>query len=357
MILLISIFLICNKAYIIFCQNPNIFNAVINKYKSEEIYETSFIIKEEIQKIFNTSEESFNIPLYISIIDLTHINILNISNDRQTYLNNYNNLLGVSDRVFYNTKKKDKTNKNKIIKVFLNDTILIRNNSNLDEMIIRKIIFEKDKFNIDLYFLKNRYMNQYQNINSDNQNLFKFYDLNIIFFNDSNILYKNIEKNDLVILQKIENELTEVTIIELVNRFINNFINDSIPIKLRNKIDIWIKIKNIINDLLELEHCNINLHNFLLNYEVNQIREKIGNIEKNLLPLLFSNKNIDENLIDFNNSINDLKEYLGKYKVNQNDYRIDLYFYILTLIVIFLIVILSYTIYKEFKKAFYKKIK
>ena len=82
MILLISIFLICNKAYIIFCQNPNIFNAVINKYKSEEIYETSFIIKEEIQKIFNTSEESFNIPLYISIIDLTHINILNISNDR-----------------------------------------------------------------------------------------------------------------------------------------------------------------------------------------------------------------------------------------------------------------------------------
>ena len=200
-------------------------------------------------------------------------------------------------------------------------------------------------------------MNQYQNINSDNQNLFKFYDLNIIFFNDSNILYKNIEKNDLVILQKIENELTEVTIIELVNRFINNFINDSIPIKLRNKIDIWIKIKNIINDLLELEHCNINLHNFLLNYEVNQIREKIGNIEKNLLPLLFSNKNIDENLIDFNNSINDLKEYLGKYKVNQNDYRIDLYFYILTLIVIFLIVILSYTIYKEFKKAFYKKIK
>jgi hypothetical protein len=358
MCLIISLLLFCNEAFIIFCQNQNIFNIIINEYKSNEKYETSLIINDEIQKIFNTKEESFYIPLYISIIDLTNINRLNISNDRQTYLNNYNNLLGVSDRVIYNPKNKEKNNyKNKTMKIMLNGTMIIKNNSNLDEMIIKRIIFEKDKYNIDLYFLKNRYMSQYQNINIDNQNLFKFYDLNIIFFNDSNYLYRGIENNNLVILEKIEKELNEEKIIEIINRFINDIINDSMPNKLKIKIDLWLKIKDIFNDLLKLEHCNINLHNFLLSYEILEIKKKIRNIEKNLLPLLFYDRNKDKNFIDFNNSINDLKEFLKKYNVSQNDYKIDLYFFIVTLIMIILIVILSYKIYTEFKKAFYKKIK
>ena len=124
------------------------------------------------------------------------------------------------------------------MKVFLNGTVIIKNNSDLDEIIIKKIIFEKNKYNIDLYFLKNRYMSQYQNINSDNQNLFKFYDLNIIFFNDSNYLYRWIENNNLVILEKIEKELNEEKIIEIINRFINDIINDSLPNKLKIKINL-----------------------------------------------------------------------------------------------------------------------
>ena len=152
MLFTIFIFLFFNKIENILCQNQNLFKNIIDNFKSNTNYETSLIINEEIQKIFNTKNDSFSIPIYISIIDLTHVNILNISNDRNTYLNNYNYLLGVSDRVIYDKKKKGKEKENKLIKVFLNGTIAIKNNSNLDEMIIRKIIFEKNEFNIELYF-------------------------------------------------------------------------------------------------------------------------------------------------------------------------------------------------------------
>ena len=280
---------------------------------------------------------------------------MNISNDRETYLYNYNNLLGVSDRVIINIKKKEK--KNKLIKVFLNGTIIVKNNSFLDESITKKIIFEKKGFNLELYFLKNRYINQYQNINKNNERLFKFYDLNIIFFKDENNLYKGIEKNDLVYLQKLENNLTDIEIDEVIQRFIKDFINDKIPIRLNNKIDIWIKIKNSFNELLKMKQCNVNLHNFLLTYEIKQIKEKIEEIELNILPLLFNEENKDNNFIVFNNSVNNLKEFLNKYNLNKNDYKIDLYFSILTLIAIIIVAILCYKIYVEFKIAFLKKIK
>ena len=109
--------------------------------------------------------------------------------------------------------------------------------------------------------------------------------------------------------------------------------------------------------MIKLKYCHINLHNFLLTYEIKQIKEKIGNIEKNLLPLLFNGENNDINFIDFNNSINDLKNYLVKYNITQNEYKIDLYFSFITLVAILLVVILCYKIYNEFRLAFYKKIK
>ena len=355
MIFIYIIFLISNEIKNIFCQNLNIFQNIISQYTSSKNYESSLIIFDEIQKIFNTKNESFSIPIYISIIDLTHINILNISNDRDTYLNNYNNLLGVSDRVIYDKKKKMK--ENKLIKVFLNGTVMIKNNSELEEMIIKKIIFEKKDYNIELYFLKNRYMSQYQTINEDNRKLLKFYDLNIIFYKDCKNLYKDIEKNDFVILEKIENDLNENDITILVNNYINNFINDLIPLKIQNKINIWMEIKNIFNNMLKLEHCKINLHNFLLFYEIKQVKEKIENIEKNLIILLHNEENQNKNFIDFNNSINDLKNFLERYNVSQNDSKIDFYFYIISLIAIALVVFLLYKIYQEFIKAFYKKIK
>ena len=307
-----SIFFIYKVVYI-FCQNQNLFQNIIDNYKSNSNYETSYIINDEMQKIFNTKEESFSIPIYISILDLTHINILNITNDRKIYLDNYNNLLGVSNRVIINKKIKENKNKNKLIQVFLNGTISIQNNSNLDEMIIKKILFEKADYKIDLYFLNNRYMSQYQNINKDNQNLFKFYDLNVIFFHDYNNLYKEIEKNEFVFLKKIENNLTENETEQLVYKFIEDFINDSEPIKLKNKVKDWIKIKNIINDMLKMKQCNVNLHNFLLMNEIKHIKEKIEIIEQNLLPILFSEENKEKNFIEFNKSINNLKEYLNNH--------------------------------------------
>jgi hypothetical protein len=246
---------------------------------------------------------------------------------------------------------------NKLIKVFLNGTVMIKNNSELEEMIIKKIIFEKKDYNIELYFLKNRYMSQYQTINEDNRKLLKFYDLNIIFYKDCKNLYKDIEKNDFVILEKIENDLNENDITILVNNYINNFINDLIPLKIQNKINIWMEIKNIFNNMLKLEHCKINLHNFLLFYEIKEVKEKIENIEKNLIILLHNEENQNKNFIDFNNSINDLKNFLERYNVSQNDSKIDFYFYIISLIAIALVVFLLYKIYQEFIKAFYKKIK
>ena len=213
----------------IFCKNQNLFELIINNHKSKIDYESSFIINEEIKKIFEI-KESIHIPIYISIIDLTNINRLNISNDRDSYFNNYNNLLGVSDRVYIKNKSNKNKNKNKstnkIIKVFLNGTIAFKNISNFDEMINNKIIFEKEDYYIDLYFLKNRYMSQYQNINEHNQKLFKFYDMNILFYNNEKNLYKGIESNDLVILEKIENNLnlTEKEMNKIINDFIYDFI-------------------------------------------------------------------------------------------------------------------------------------
>ena len=351
-----SIFFIYKVVYI-FCQNQNLFQNIIDNYKSNSNYETSYIINDEMQKIFNTKEESFSIPIYISILDLTHINILNITNDRKIYLDNYNNLLGVSNRVIINKKIKENKNKNKLIQVFLNGTISIQNKSNLDEMIVKKILFEKADYKIDLYFLNNRYMSQYQNINKDNQNLFKFYDLNVIFFHDYNNLYKEIEKNEFVFLKKIENNLTENETEQLVYKFIEDFINDSEPIKLKNKVKDWINIKNIINDMLKMKQCNVNLHNFLLMNEIKHIKEKIEIIEQNLLPILFSEENKEKNFIEFNKSINNLKEYLNKYDVYQNDYKIDIYFTFLTLGAIIIVLFLCYKIYNEFKIAFFRKIK
>ena len=351
-----SIFFIYKVVYI-FCQNQNLFQNIIDNYKSNSNYETSYIINDEMQKIFNTKEESFSIPIYISILDLTHINILNITNDRKIYLDNYNNLLGVSNRVIINKKIKENKNKNKLIQVFLNGTISIQNKSNLDEMIVKKILFEKADYKIDLYFLNNRYMSQYQNINKDNQNLFKFYDLNVIFFHDYNNLYKEIEKNEFVFLKKIENNLTENETEQLVYKFIEDFINDSEPIKLKNKVKDWINIKNIINDMLKMKQCNVNLHNFLLMNEIKHIKEKIEIIEQNLLPILFSEENKEKNFIEFNKSINNLKEYLNKYDVYQNDYKIDIYFTFLTLGAIIIVIFLCYKIYNEFKIAFFRKIK
>ena len=357
MIFIFSLLIIFNEIAIHFCQFQNLFKKIIDNFKSNKNYDTYLILNNEIQKILNTKNESFSIPIYISILDLTHINILNISNDRDTYLMNYNYLLGVSDRVIYDKKKKEKEKGNNLIKVFLNKTIVIKNNSYLGEMIIKKIIFEKEGFNIDLYFLKNRYMSQYQNINKDNQKLFKFYDSNIVFFKEYNNLYEGIKENELVFLQKLNNDLNDSDITEIINKYIDNFMKDLIPIKLKNKIDIWIKVKNALNEIVKLKYSEINLHNFLLTYEIRKVKEKLENIEKNLLPVLYNNENNEKNFIDFNNSIIDLKNYLEKYDLEQNDSKIDYYFSIATIIAIIIIVILCFKIYKEFKIAFYKKIK
>ena len=346
----------------IFCKNQNLFELIINNQKSKTDYESSFIINEEIQNIFET-KESIHIPIYVSIIDLTNINRLNISNDRDSYFNNYNNLLGVSDRVYIknkNNKNKNKNkNTNKLIKVFLNGTIAFKNISNFDEMINNKIIFEKEDYYIDLYFLKNRYMSQYQNINEQNQKLFKFYDMNILFYNNEKNLYKGIESNDLVILEKIENNLnlTEKEMNKIINDFIYDFINDSIPIKLKNKITNWLKIRNKFNDLLTLEQCKVNLYNFLLIPEINEIKNKIENIEKNLIQILFFEDNENKNFIEFNNSIAELKKILEKYNVNLTDEKIDFYFSVITLVALSLILFLCYKIYKEFQISYFKKIK
>ena len=353
------IFLLNNGIKNIFCKEQNLFELIMNNQKSKLDYESSFIIHDELQKIFDTKINLFNIPIYISIIDLTNINRLNISNNRDSYFNNYNNLLGVSDRVFIKDKnnKNSNKNRNKIFKVFLNGTIGIKNNSNLDEMIYNKIIFEKKDYNVDLFFLRNRYMNQYQNINEQNQKLFKFYDLNIVFYNNENNLYKDIKSNDFVILEKIENNLTEKDLSKIINNFINDFLKDSIHIKLKEKISTWLKIRNDFNEILKLEQCKVNLYNFLIVPEIKEIKAKIENIEKSLIPVLFFNENVQLNYIEFNKSIIDLKKYLEKYTINQSDAKIDLYFSIITIISISLIIFLCYKIYKEFQFSYFKKIK
>ena len=344
----------------IFCVKENLFDIIMSNYNSKCDYKSTFIISEEIKNIFDTSQNSFHIPIYISIIDLTNINRLNISNHRDAYFNNYKNILGVSDRVFINNKNSKNKNKNKLIKVFLNGTIAIKNISNYDEIICSKIIFEKENYYIDLYFLNNRYMSQYQNINEQNQKMFKFYDMNILFYNNENNLFQGIKSNysnDLLLLEKLEKNLTEKDYSKLLNNFIHDIIKDTCSNKLKNKIAIWIKIKDEFNDLLELEQCKVNLYNFLLIPEIKEIKNKIENIEKNLIQVLFFDEKVELNFINLNKSIHDLKHTLEKYKINQSDRKIDFYFSLITLFLFSLIIYLCYKIYKEFQISYFKKIK
>ena len=56
-----------------FCKEQNLFELIINNKESTKDFESLFIINDEIQKIFETKENAFHIPIYISIIDLTNI--------------------------------------------------------------------------------------------------------------------------------------------------------------------------------------------------------------------------------------------------------------------------------------------
>ena len=91
--------------------------------------------------------------------------------------------------------------------------------------------------------------------------------------------------------------------------------------------------------------------------EIKEIKNKIENIEKNLMHILYFSENTDLNYIEFNKSINDLKNSLEKYNINQSDVKIDFYFSIITLIAIALVIFLCYKIYKEFQFSYFKKIK
>ena len=76
-----------------------------------------------------------------------------------------------------------------------------------------------------------------------------------------------------------------------------------------------------------------------------------------MIPILFFKENENQNFIDFNNSINDLKKSLDKYNVKETDEKIDFYFSIITLFALGLIIFLIFKIYKEFRNSYLKKIK
>ena len=337
--------------------NVNLFQDEMNNYKDDETLKSRFVIKEEINKIFKILP-TFTIPIYISILDLTSPNILNISNNRQNYLENYNNLLGASLNVFPNYNKKIK--QNKLIKVFLNKTYTIIEDSNLNEMIIKKIDIENKDYNISVYFLKNRYMNQYQQINKDNQKLFKFYDFNYVYYKNDNQIIDNITNDSSISFYKLkENEehLTQNVTDELIENFIIDFNNDEVQDKLREKIVLWKNIKTTLSNLIENKRSEINLYNFMLVNDIIKIKEKINIIEKNLLPLLFWDNNKENNFDIFTNTVKVLEEYLDNYNVSQGDDKIDIYFYCITTIAILIVAFLCYKSYKEYNVAFLKKIK
>ena len=63
-------------------------------------------------------------------------------------------------------------------------------------------------------------MSQYQNINEQNQKMFKFYDMNILFYNNENNLYQGIKSNysnDLLLFEKLEKNLTEKDYSKVLN--------------------------------------------------------------------------------------------------------------------------------------------
>lgn len=307
-----------------------------------------YIIKKEIEKFYHSSNE---INIYISMLNCEHKNKLKINNTRTDYLQNYNLILGKSEKFFPLEKKSN-------VPIFHNT---VRNNkTNLkvnDDVFIRKVYIEKEKQKINLYFMRNQFVSHFENPFAFPK-LFTFYDINIVInCNKSDIETKTIWSNKFLFVEAKYNNTDYNNIINL--EFEGNLYQDILenPI-IKTKIEKLAKINAIINQITSKQESNINLMNYMLSSQIKIIKQHVETISKKTLPLLYyTPTNLTQQLNLLNESTVNLTKYLSNFNFNKSDIAIDINYSIFLFISIFLIGYIILKMINEFKIALERKVK
>ena len=284
-------------------------NFISNEIEKDKITKLNDIKKESINQIFrkildNKSYE--NVSLYLTE-DLTNTFIKNII---------INDEIIINDKYF--SKIKINFDKSKIIN-FLRDKNISYVEFYPNQILL--IIFEEDGINENL-FTKNNSFYSFLNKISQNNSVFKIPNLDI---NDRYILQKediknkNIKKivmfskkyssNDIIIVHAKKNE-------NIFNFDLLLYSNGNIQKKIINypidqkkeffamleieSLDMWKKINQIQNNILNQINCRIEYFNIL---ELKEIRENLKNISiiKSLVIKSFSYKKIEYDIYYYGN--------------------------------------------------------
>ena len=310
----------------------------------------TFILKSEFNKMINFDE---GIPFYISLLDYNRKNYLKIPNNRTSYLTNYKNLLGKSDKYFLNSfnmmypmKEELGNNRRSVLSV-------------MDDVLLKKIYTNKSV----LYIMRNQFLSNYENL-TNSIDFLKFYDLNIIF---------NVNEEDIEFVNNLFDKYSNVLIIkdkyskdgEVMEKFIksNNYSNVFEHISYKDKMEKIGRIKKEYDIILSNQNLSeVNLLNFLIIPQIREIKRYIKDIEIESLPLLYYYKSF--NPVEFNNQIGEihkkvmiLYQYLSKYSFTKSDFGIDCYYFAILMLFIAIASVHIIQTLREFDFAVQRKVK
>ena len=302
---------------------------LLNKEKNNK--NVTFILENEIKNFYNFWEE---IPIYVSIMNFNKNNYIQIEkNNKNSYLSNYKKLLGKSDNFFVDNQLKSSMsisiNLNKIDQKIL---------SSDDDILLKEICYNQT----GIIFFKNQFLYNFKEFNNYfKEKIFNFYDLNIIYNIDNNHK-KNLTKiKNILILNDTENlNLNEDNFIgKFLSKNNYNLITNNTIIN--KKITSYSIINNTMSKILYHNISKINLKNYLLENQIEKVKIFLNEIEKELIYLIYYYNILNENeffdgIILLENKINDLLNYLSNFNFFENNFKIDLCFYLITLIFLLL---------------------
>lgn len=317
--------------------------------KENSNFQSIYIITKEIEKFYPLSNE---INIYISMLNCEQKNKLKINSTRTDYLQNYNLMMGKSEKFFPLEKKKNAG-------PLFHNTVT-NNKTNLkvnDDIFIRKVYIEKEKHQINLYFMRNQFISHFDDPFIF-PNILNFYDINIVFnCNKSDIEDKNLEQNKFLIVETKYNntDYNEIISTEFEGSLYQEILENP---TIKSKIEKLTIVNIIINQITSKQESNINLMNYMLSSQIQIIKSHIDTISKKILPLLYyTPTNLTQQLNLLNESTVNLTKYLSNFNFSKSDIAIDINYSIFLFISVILIGYIILKMITEFKIALERKVK
>ena len=324
-------------------------------------YNTSFIIQHEIQQFYNFNT---TIPLYVSVHNCNNKNYLQFINTTNEYNTHYHKLLGRTERFFQNSNTKTTLPIHEVIPAHTRTNLSLN-----DDILLRQISFTSNNNNtLSIFIMKNQFVSQYEQIHLNSHSLkisLQFYDLNI-FYNCEAVV--DGEHSNAVIVDKNEHGIV-MDDIDDVNQqdelFISKYLslNDYNAIishnNIKHKVNALSTIASVMNVIQSSNESKINLQNYLLTSQLSYIKQQLLLIQKTLIPLYYMHYNTSTFNLKINELqlyVNTLMTYIQQFNFTKSDFGVDMWYYILTFILISLAVYILYLTLNEFKIAFQRKI-